>query len=44
MRHQYGISCPRSSDVISQETSDGIAKCLLFSQANFVAVQVPQVL
>ena len=34
-RHQYGISAlsRRSSDVISRETSDGVTKCQLFSQA-----------
>ena len=36
-RHQYGISALVSQTSLRGETSDGVAKCRLFSQAKLVS-------
>ena len=38
MRHQYGISALVFQTSFHWETSGGVAKCLLFSQAMFVKI------
>ena len=39
-RHQYGISVLISQTWFHWETSDGVAKCLLFSQAIFLKLTI----